>query len=80
MKARRGVENAEIPSALRCSKEGALHDPAEDGLVLDYLECHADVVADLILALAGEARRLFPGRKVKSPNVYFGIIELFGPV
>ena len=64
MKARRGVENAEIPSALRCSKDGALHDPAEDGLVLDYLECHADAVADFVLALAGEARRLFPGRLV----------------
>ena len=65
MQAKRGISDAKIPTAAMRRHDGCdLLDPAEDRLVLDYYDCHANVTADLLLAIAGETRRLFPGRLV----------------
>jgi len=65
MKRKRGISDAKIPTAEMRRHEGCdLLDPVEDRLVLDYYDCHANVTADLLLAMAGEARRRFPGRLV----------------
>ena len=72
MKAKRGVEDASVPTAEMRRHAGCdLLDPAEDRLALDYYDCHANVSADLLLSLAGEARHLFPGRLV---GAYYGYL------
>ena len=78
MKAKRNVDDAEIPSlAARRheysdpSQNSDLLDPVEDRLVLDYYDCLANTVADLLLAMADAARQAFPGRLI---GAYYGYL------
>ena len=72
MKAKRGLEDVRIPTPeMRRHAGGDLLDPAEDHLVLDFFEFHANVTVDLLLALADEAKRQFPGRLV---GAYYGYL------
>ena len=76
MKAKRGVE-AQVPALAARRHPGCdLLDPTEDRLVLDYFEFHADVMADLLLAMADEAKRLFPERLV---GAYYGYLFTSDP-
>jgi hypothetical protein len=81
MKAKRGIDDAVIPTlAMRrheCedpaqpNRNGDLLDPAEDRLALDYYDCLANTMADLLLDMADAARRAFPGRLV---GAYYGYV------
>jgi len=71
MQAKRGIADARIPDVAMRRKGGDLLNPKEDRLVLDYYDCHANVMADLLIAFAGRARRLFPGRLV---GAYYGYL------
>ncbi len=81
MQAKRGIANARIPTiAMRrhenadTSKPGLngdLLDPAEDQLVLDYYDCLANTMADLMLAMAAKARQSMPGRLI---GAYYGYV------
>ena len=81
MKAKRGVDGAKVPSlAMRrhenadpkkVNLNGDLLDPAEDQLVLDYYDCLANSMADLLLDMAREAKRSMPGRLV---GAYYGYV------
>ena len=81
MKAKRGVENAEIPSlaarkheyadASQPDKNGDLLNPAEDQLVLDYYDCLINTMADFLLEMADASKRAFPGRLV---GAYYGYL------
>lgn len=81
MQAKRGIFDAQIPTiAMRrhenadTSKPGLngdLLDPAEDQLVLDYYDCLANTVADLMLAMAAKARQSLPGRLI---GAYYGYV------
>lgn len=80
-KARRGTDDARIPTvamrrhenpdALKPNLNGDLLDPAEDRLVLDYYDCLANTMADLLLDMAAEARRALPGRLI---GAYYGYV------
>ena len=81
MQAKRGVANARIPTVAMRRHENAdtskpglngdLLDPAEDQLVLDYYDCLANTLADLMLALAAKARQCLPGRLI---GAYYGYV------
>ncbi|MBO7653804.1 MAG: hypothetical protein J6U40_02680 [Kiritimatiellae bacterium] len=81
MQAKRGIANARIPTiAMRRhenadtskpSLNGDLLDPAEDQLVLDYYDCLANTMADLMLAMAAKARQSMPGRLI---GAYYGYV------
>ena len=78
MKAKRGIDGAEIPTlaqrrhdASKASENGDLLDPSEDQLVLDYYDCLANTIADLLLAFAAEAKQDLPGRLV---GAYYGYV------
>ena len=72
MKAKRGIADACVPTVeMRRHKDSDLLDPVEDRLVLDYYDFHVNVMADHLLALAGETRRLLPGRLI---GAYYGYL------
>ncbi len=81
MKAKRGVDNAEIPSlearkheysdSSQPNKNGDLLDPTEDQLVLDYYDCLINTMADFLLEMADAAKKAFPGRLV---GAYYGYL------
>ena len=80
MKAKRNVDNAEIPPLAARKHEdpdghdnsnGDLLDPAEDQLVLDYYDCLINTMADFLLEMADAAKQAFPGRLV---GAYYGYL------
>ena len=80
MKAKRNVDDAEIPPLAARKHEdpgghdnsnGDLLDPAEDRLVLDYYDCLINTMADFLLAMADAAKQAFPGRLV---GAYYGYL------
>ena len=81
MKAKRNVDNAEIPplasrkhefgGSADPNKNGDLLDPAEDQLVLDYYDCLINTMADFLLEMADAAKQAFPGRLV---GAYYGYL------
>ena len=80
MKAKRNIDNAQIPplSARRhedpggvSKRNGDLLDPAEDQLVLDYYDCLINTMADFLLEMADAAKKAFPGRLV---GAYYGYL------
>lgn len=77
-KAKRGIDNAQIPTLVmrrhesgEANSSGDLLDPSQDQLVLDYYDCLANTIADLLLAFADEAKRDFPNRLV---GAYYGYV------
>ena len=80
MKAKRNVDDAEIPPLAARKHEdpgghdnsnGDLLDPAEDRLVLDYYDCLINTMADFLLEMADAAKQAFPGRLV---GAYYGYL------
>ena len=81
MKAKRNVDDAEIPppsarkheysDSTQPNKNGDLLDPAEDQLVLDYYDCLINTMADFLLEMADAAKQAFPGRLV---GAYYGYL------
>ena len=80
-KAKRGIDNASVPTLAMCRHENAdsskpnlngdLLDPAQDQIVIDYYECLAQTMSDLLLAMAEETKRDLPGRLV---GAYYGYL------
>ena len=81
MKAKRNVDNAQIPTletrkheyadSAQPNKNGDLLDPAEDQIVLDYYDCLVNTMADFLLEMADAAKQAFPGRLV---GAYYGYL------
>ena len=85
MKAKRGIDNAQVPTlamrrhdcadVAKMDMNGDLFDPAEDQLVIDYYDCLANTMADLLLDMAERAKKGFPGRLV---GAYYGYLMSSG--
>ena len=60
-----------LPMAADRLKGGSLLDPKADRLLIDYYDCQANEVADLLVMCCGEAKRVFPGRLA---GAYYGYV------
>ncbi len=65
------LETAAVPSVTERTAGGALLDPVRNRKALDYFDCHANAMADLLLCFAHAARRAFPGRII---GAYYGYV------
>ena len=62
---------AAVPTVAERTVGGTLLDPVKNRKTLDYYDCHANAMADLLLCFAHAARQSFPGRLV---GAYYGYV------
>lgn len=65
------LDFAAVPTIAERTVGGTLLDPVKNRKALDYFECHANSMADLLLCFAHEAKQAFPGRLV---GAYYGYV------
>ena len=62
---------AAVPTVAERTVGGTLLDPVKNRKTLDYYDCHANAMADLLLSFAHTAKQAFPGRLI---GAYYGYV------
>ena len=65
------LAGAAVPTVAERTAGGTLLDPVKNRKTLDYYDCHANAMADLLLSFAHAAKIAFPGRIV---GAYYGYV------
>lgn len=65
------ITEASVPTVAERTAGGMLLDPVKSRKTLDYYDCHANAMADMLLGFAHVAKQAFPGRIV---GAYYGYV------
>ena len=70
------LDTANVPAVAERTVGGTFLDPVKNRKALDYFDCHANAMADLLLSFAHVARQAFPGRII---GAYYGYVFSLHP-